>query len=118
MVNHNNNNKCIICGERPAIPSLRSMCHNCFNHIEREKRESQKAEAHRNPPPYCFITYHGNTIKGIREGDTVRFSFFSGNIEKLPKSKIINLDIFLPNYSRDQVKKFKAAIAKLSPAIR
>ena len=111
----NNKNKCIICGERPAIRSLQSMCKNCFNHIEREKKLAKQTKIQRNPPAHVFITYHDNTIKGIRIGDIVKFSLFSGNLDKQPKSKIINLNMFLPEYNRDQIKKFKAAVAKLSP---
>ena len=110
-------NKCIICNERPARRAT-SMCPNCENKIEHEKRLVAAATKQRNPTPDYFITYRGNTIKGIQTGAVVSFVYYSGNTDKLPNSKVIDLNVYLPQFDKEQVKKFKAAVAKLSPAIR
>ncbi|MDD5539456.1 MAG: hypothetical protein PHG61_02055 [Candidatus Marinimicrobia bacterium] len=107
--------KCLICNERPAKRET-GICPNCSNHIDHEKRQGLRRG--QSIQPDYFITYHGNTIKGTRKGDSVTFVYYAGNIDRIPKSKLIDLNIFLPQYDREQVKRFKAAVLQLSPASR
>ncbi len=107
--------KCLICNERPAKRET-GMCSNCANRIDHERRISRNRS--KAIQPDYFITYRGNTIKGSRSGDKITFVYYSGNIDRIPKSKLIDLNIFLPQYDREQVKRFKAAVLQLSPTGR
>lgn len=93
--------KCLICGVRPAVE--RGFCHDCQNSIEAERRrkcEARKADK--------YVTYRGVTVALRRNGDgTYKPEFITTNPDRLPKSRLINLDIYCPGYTREQIKKLK-----------
>ena len=98
--------KCVICDQRPARSG--AYCHVCEQRIQAERRRKQT------PKPAKYIKYRGRAIalfpngKGKLRAEAVRTS-----LERLPKTKTIDLDTYVKGYTRDQVKQFKAAIAKL-----
>jgi len=94
--------KCHICGVRPASTE-QGFCHNCQAQLEadrRRKRQSRKAD--------YYVTYRGVTVALKKNGkDEYKAEFITNNPESLPKSKLINLDIYCPGYTREQIKKLK-----------
>jgi hypothetical protein len=93
--------KCLICGVRPVFE--RGYCHNCLNSMDaerRRKREARKADK--------YVTYRGVTIALRQNGDgEYKAEFITTNPDRLPKSKLINLDVYCPGYDREQIKKLK-----------
>ena len=101
MATKTNVRKCLICGVRPAVE--RGFCHDCQNSIEAEKR--RKREAHKADK---YVTYRGVTVALRKDGDdTYKAEFITTNPDRLPKSRLINLDIYCPGYDREQIKKLK-----------
>ena len=103
--------KCHICNVRPAS-SEHGFCHNCQSQLDADKRRKRPAK------PFRYVTYRGVTVglhrhkgKGNGDngdnGDTFTAEFITRDPEKLPKSKMINLDRYCPGYTREQVKKLK-----------
>jgi len=94
--------KCLICGVRPATTE-QGFCHNCQASLDAEKcrkREARKADK--------YVTYRGVTVALRKDGDgTYKPEFITTNPDRLPKSRLINLDIYCPGYTREQIKKLK-----------
>ena len=94
--------KCHICGVRPASTD-QGFCHDCQNSIDaerRRKREARKADK--------YVTYRGVTLALHKNGkDEYKVEFITRNTDKLPKSRLINLDVYCPGYTREQIKKLK-----------
>ena len=104
----NGNRKCHICNVRPATTD-EGYCHNCQSQIEADKRRKRPAK------PFRYVTYRGVTV-GLHKNkgnggngnvDTYTPEYITRDPEKLPKSKVINLDTYCKGYTRAQVKKFK-----------
>jgi len=94
--------KCLICGRRPAV-SERGFCHNCLSSIDAEKRRKRQANK-----ADKYVTYHGVTVALFKNGnDTYRPVFDTRDPERLPKSRMINLDRYCAGFTREQVKKLK-----------
>jgi hypothetical protein len=93
--------KCQICGLRPASTE-RGFCKNCQAQCEAEKRRKQQ------PTPWRYVTYKGVTVAFHQDGgDKLEPQLVRRDPDKLPKSKLINLDKYCPGFTRDQVKKLK-----------
>lgn len=94
--------KCHICGVRPASTD-QGFCHDCQASIEaerRRKRQARKADK--------YVTYRGVTVALRKNGEgEYKAEFITRDPEKLPKSRLINLDIYCPGYTREQIKKLK-----------
>jgi len=94
--------KCLICGVRPATTEL-GFCHNCQASIDAEKRRKRQARK-----ADKYVTYRGVTIALRKNGeDKYKAAFSTLNPERIPKSRLINLDIYCPGYTREQIKKLK-----------
>jgi hypothetical protein len=93
--------KCHICGTRPASNG-NGYCNNCQAKLDADKlRKTQQK-------PVKFVTFRGVTIKFVQgKGDKLIPQLTGCNPEKLPKSRLINLDKYCPGYTREQVKKLK-----------
>jgi hypothetical protein len=99
--------KCLICEYRPARIGV--YCHNCARAIETERRR-RKPEI-----PVKYLTYRGFVV-GLypnRHG-TLSPRLLRCESSKLPKSKTLNLDIYLPGFTREQIKRFKRCVLKLA----
>lgn len=94
--------KCHICGVRPASGE-NGFCHNCQTSIDaekRRKREARKADK--------YVTYRGVTVALRENGDgQYKAAFSTANPDRIPKSRLINLDVYCPGYTREQIKKLK-----------
>lgn len=105
--------KCVICDVKPS-QTEKGYCHNCNAKIEAMK-SNRKPEAHR------YITFKGVVIgcfpKGKPTKDTPQmYDAVKLHVDpdRLPKRKTINLNTYCEGYTRDQVKKFKRVIARMS----
>jgi len=94
--------KCLICGVRPATTD-QGFCHNCQTSIDAEKRRKRQAT---NADKY--VTYRGVTVALRKNGEgEYKAAFSTVNPERIPKSRLINLDVYCPGYTREQIKKLK-----------
>lgn len=93
--------KCLICGVRPVAE--RGYCHDCLTSMaaeKRRKREARKADK--------YVTYRDVTVALHGNGDgEYKASFSTLNPERIPKSRLINLDTYCAGYTREQIKKLK-----------
>ena len=100
--------KCIICDHRPAQDE-QGYCNICASKLkaERQHQGGQK--------PVNFLTYRGSVV-GIYSNGNGKLTprLLKRNPDNLPRAKTINLDYYLPGYTRDQIKKFKRCILQLA----
>ena len=121
-----NSQKCLICERKPRLQG--AYCHNCAAKIKAEETRRVK------PKPDKYLHYRGQWVGLYRDGldgDGERlfkpkymgyFPFEPGAKDrvgqpvrpKYPMGKTLNLDVYLPGYTREQVKRMKAVILKLS----
>jgi predicted nucleic acid-binding Zn ribbon protein len=93
--------KCHICRFRPASTE-RGFCNQCQAQLEAEKRRKREATAIR------YVTYRGVTV-GFHNGDGDKLipRLIRRDPDRLPKRRLINLDMYCPGFTREQVKKLK-----------
>lgn len=102
--------KCVICEQRPSRTE-KGYCHNCNAKIVADRRNGKS------PEPVKFLHYRGTVVGLYRNGNgngTLRAELLKRDIERLPKGKLIDLDHYCEGYSREQVKKFKRCVLRLS----
>jgi len=94
--------KCHICSVRPASTE-QGYCHNCQSQLDADRRRKRPRK------PFKYVTYRGVTIALHKDSKDDKFKpeFITRDPEKLPRSKLINLDVYCPGFTRDQVKKLK-----------
>jgi hypothetical protein len=98
--------KCNICNNRPVYQG--GYCHDCLNSMAAEKRRKRKV-------PYRYISHKGVTVALYRgKGENLKVELTNRDPMKLPQYKLINLDLYCPNYSREQVKKMKKLCLAMS----
>ena len=98
---------CVVCDKHHATGN--GICHNCNAKLEAGKRRS-KADK-----PVKYATYRGQVIGFFRNGGGKLIPrLVNRNPERLPKSKLINLNTYVEGFTRDQVKRIKSAILQLA----
>ena len=123
----NARSKCLICETKPR--SQGAYCHNCAAKVKAENGKRVKVM------PVKYLHYKGQWVglyaDGVdAEGDRLlkpRYMGYSPMPEpgakdrigralkpKYPMAKTLNLDVYLEGYTRDQVKRMKAVVLKLS----
>jgi hypothetical protein len=104
--------KCIICDTKPAMPHS-GFCHNC-----QAKMDSERARLQSNRKPDLYVTYQGYTVALFRERDTGKFTpkLVKREEARLPKSKTLNLNNYMADYTREQIKNLKRAILRVACA--
>ena len=101
--------KCMLCGRRPA--RVEGRCAHCQAIIEAEARRKRK------PQPWRYVAYRGNVVGFYPNGgDRLIPRLVNRDPAKLPKSRLINLDAYCQGFTRQQVKKMKAAVLAISRA--
>lgn len=121
--------KCLICETKPR--SHGAYCHNCAAKVKAE--EVKRANGHTKPDKY--LHYRGQWVglygDGVdEEGERLFKPKYLGYDpmpepgakdkigralkHKYPMGKTLNLDVYLEGYTREQVKRMKAVILKLS----
>lgn len=99
---------CIICDHRPAQRGS-GFCHNCQQKIK------AGGIAANHEQPVKFATYQGHVVGFFRNGGGKLIPrLLQRNPDNLPKSKTIDLNTYVEGFSREQVKKLKAAIKELT----
>jgi len=101
-----NGHSCPICELRPRAPE-QPYCNNCQLQIEADKR-SRKALRHGH-----FLTYKGFVV-GLVRNDRGLWTpeALKRSADKLPKGRTIDLNTFLPGYTREEIKRFKVAVLR------
>jgi len=107
--------KCIICETRPQKNGV--LCSLCASKINSETQ----AQIDRKIEARYYIAYHGIVVGLFPNGQvdgqqTYLARRLNLDVEKLPKSRTLNVDNYLPGYTREQVKKFKATCLSLGHA--
>ena len=102
--------KCVICERCPAHDG-NGYCVNCAARIEAMRKRNNGQQAFR------YLTYRGIVV-GLfpNGGEKLVARLLARKPEGLPKGKTINLDNWCEGYTRDQIKRFKAAVLKLAAA--
>ena len=101
--------KCVICDRRPVPEG--AYCQNCASKLEAEKRRKGKVQ------PKHFLTYRGHVVGLFPNGNgKLDARLLTRNPKNLPKSKTLDLNHYIEGFNREQIKRFKACILKLSHA--
>lgn len=105
--------KCIICEQRPAKGSgFCSVCGDKINSANNRKANSKAAGK-----PAHFLTYRGDVVGLFPNGNgTLKPRLLNRNPEHLPKSKTLDLNTYLPGFTREVIKRFKACVLRLASA--
>jgi len=126
---------CINCGRRPRPKdNSRMRCRPCQWDLERIEREARKKARNRpgNLAKYWKVVHWKGDLVGIEllpvDPDAPFFSqkrtratfirYIEGDpkaLARVPQSKLINLDQWLPAFSADQIKGMKATMRRVSP---
>ena len=119
--------KCFLCVYRPQPLDRRYglYCHQCWQKVEAAKARAKERSRQRKSylPQYAlFAHWKGHTV-GYRptgsNGHTLYQAVYLPNVtapDKLPKGKLVNLNVFCPGWTRNQVKMFKRDITHLKKA--
>lgn len=106
--------RCVICGVRPQ--RIGGQCTKCH-------RQSQAAKRNGKPPqPRMFLTYREYVVglypngKDSEGNQTYRGRLLHRDPEKLPKSRTLDLNTYLPGFTREQVKRLKAKVLAVAEA--
>jgi hypothetical protein len=98
---------CSICNRRPRANGSR-YCTNCQAKMDREKR-LRTAEK-----PVKFATYRGHVVGFYRSDGVLIPRLLRRKPEGLPRGKTLDLNHYIPGFTREQVKNLKAAILQLA----
>ena len=98
--------RCPICDVRP-INGNGQYCKVCFDKIASDKSKRKVA-------PQKFLTYKGFVVGLVLSPDDNRLKpvALKRDPAKLPASKTINLDNYVPGFNRDQIKSFKKCVLR------
>lgn len=104
--------KCTICNRRPAQTDT-GYCNNCTAQIAAECR-NKNSQAEK---PVKFLTYQGHVVGLYPNGNnSLKARLLSRNPSNLPKTKTLDLNIYLPGFTRKQIKAFKRCVLQLANA--
>lgn len=104
--------KCVICNHRPARTE-KGYCANCEAHVQ---KEAQGGTGMHRDTVAKYLVYRGNVVGLVPSGNgTLKSVPVRANPERLPKSKVINLDYYCEGYDRKTIKRFKAAVLQAYP---
>lgn len=102
--------KCIVCGVRPSLNG-NGTCQLCQQGIDKDRR-CRKPEK-----PFRYVTYRGYVIGMFPDGNGMyQPRLLSGSPKRLPKSITINLNHFCGGFTKDQIKRLKAAVLSCAHA--
>ena len=99
--------KCIICQWRPANGN--GYCNQCNSRVT-------KLTPHKVEPSY-FLHYRGDVVGLYETGNgTLRARLLKRSLQYIPKTKLINLDVYCEGYTRKKIKEFKKCVLQLANA--
>lgn len=101
--------RCLICNRKTKGDPY------CQQH-QRQLNKAKEQEGRRNQlKAVKYACYRGHVIGFFKNGNnTLKPSYVGMSINRIPKAKLINLDEYCEGYTRDQIKKLKAAVLTLS----
>lgn len=100
--------KCLICEQRPA-PENSPYCKICGSRVQAEIRRRKTSG------PEWYFTYRGHVVGLYRKGDELLTPrLLKRQADKLPKRNTIDLNKYQAGYTREQIKKFKRCVMRLS----
>ena len=100
--------KCIICDKRP-VANGNGWCANCTAKIEAERRRRRPEEAR------MYFHYRGHVVGLFPNGNGMLSPrLLTRSLDRLRKSRTLNLDRYCPGYTRGQIKRFKAAVLSVA----
>lgn len=100
--------KCLICnrGTKPNAPY-------CQEH--QRELDRQRAEEKKKADVVKYVTYRGHVVAFYKNGgDSLRASYHGMTTNGIPKGKIINLDVWCEGFTREEIKRLKAVVLRLS----
>lgn len=99
--------KCVICEKRPPHNG-HGHCSVCQDKLDKQQRRQAEKPAH-------FLVYRGNVV-GLfpTGGGELRGRLLRRSVNGLPKGTTINLDRYCPGFTREKIKRFKAAVLRLA----
>lgn len=107
--------KCIVCDTRPRKRG--AYCGACADKIERETQ----AQDERKTQARYYITYRGIVVGVYPDGEDDAGRVYRARLERVepetvPQSRLIDVNTYLPGYTRDQIAKFKRTCLSLAHA--
>jgi hypothetical protein len=107
-----------LCCDRRLNGDTGWYCHNCLAKIASETQRRIKAK------PVKYLHYRGQWVGVFDNGvdadgqpklKTRYLGYFPiQDKPKFPKAKTLNLDVYLPGFAREQIKRLKATVLRLS----
>jgi hypothetical protein len=98
---------CVVCNRRPAVKG--GYCKNCLQKIEADKKLRGNGEAVK------YVTYQGHVVGFYRNGGSNLIPrLLQRKPEGLPKGRTLDLNSYIPGFTREQIKKLKACIFQLA----
>lgn len=102
--------RCLICNRKTKGDSS-----YCQQHQRELDKLSAEEKQRRKPKAVKYVHYRGHVIGFFKNGhNTLKPSYVGMSVNGIPKGKLINLDEYCPGYTREQIKKLKAAVLALS----
>ena len=99
---------CAICNHRPRAAGS-AYCSNCQAKLDREKRLRRAEQAVK------FATYQGHVVGFYRQQNgNLKPRLLQRKPEGLPKGKTLDLNHYIPGFTREEVKRLKSAILQLA----
>lgn len=99
-------NKCVICGRHKSIDGL-----YCRQH----KIAVDKAMPREKSKAFRYACYRGHVVGFYKTPNgNYKPSYVGMSLRSIPKSILINLDNYCPGFNRQQVKRLKAVVLRLS----
>lgn len=104
--------KCVICNRRPEQTDD-GHCNNCSAQIQAERRH----RGSQTEKPVKFLTYRGHVVGLYPNGNkTLKARLLSRDPSNLPKGKTLDLNTYLPGFTRNEIKSFKRCVLQLANA--
>lgn len=115
--------QCTICGTRPRPKDNRRLtCIPCGQLLARNEAEerARRRSAPTYYPQYRHILHWRGELVGLRpKCNGMLQPVYIGwdlNLRRVPQSKLINLDTWIPGYTPEQIKRMKGIIRRLAPS--
>jgi hypothetical protein len=105
--------RCQICSRKHKDNG--AYCRSCQIAIDRDNAEERKRQ---NPDGKAvkFVHYQGHVVGFFGKNGRLIARYIGMSLCGIPKGKLINLDEYCPGFDREQIKKFKAVVLRLSQA--
>jgi hypothetical protein len=105
--------KCPLCDRKHKNGG--AYCRACQIALDKDKIEEKKRQSV-NLNAVKFVHYQGHVVGFFNKKGKLIARYIGMGLSHIPKGKLINLDEYCPGFDREQIKRFKAVVLRLSQA--